>query len=51
MLVSKTLEKDKKAIFPYVLTNNVIRIKEKLLEKGFKLTDPMQWYFQQLPKK
>lgn len=51
VLVSKTLEKDKKAIFPYVLTNNVIRIKEKLLAIGFELTDPMQWYFQQLPKK
>lgn len=51
VLVSKTLEKEKKAIFPYVLTNNVIRVKEKLLEKGFQLTDPMQWYFQQLPHK
>jgi len=51
VLVSKTLEKEKKAIFPYVLTNNVIRIKEKLLAKGFQLTDPMQWYFQQMPRK
>ena len=51
VLVSKTLEKDKKAIFPYVLTNNVIRIKEKILAAGFQLTDPMQWYFNQLPQK
>lgn len=51
VLVSKTLEKDKKAIFPYLLTNNVIRVKERLLQIGFQLTDPLQWYIQQLPKK
>lgn len=51
VLVSKTLHANKKAIFPYVLTNNVIRIKEKLLAQGFELTDPMQWYFKQLPQK
>jgi acetoin utilization protein AcuB len=50
VLVSKSLEKHKKAIFPYLLTNNVIRVKERLLAAGFQLTDPMQWYFQQLPK-
>ncbi len=50
VLVSKSMEKDKKAIFPYLLTNNVIRVKERLLHTGFTLTDPMQWYFQQLPK-
>lgn len=50
VLVSKNLEKHKKAIFPYLLTNNVIRVKERLLAAGFQLTDPMQWYFQQLPK-
>ncbi|MFV0438682.1 MAG: CBS and ACT domain-containing protein [Desulfopila sp.] len=51
VLVSKTLEKDKKAIFPYIWTNNVARVKEKLLAQGFELTDPMQWYFKQLPQK
>lgn len=51
VLVSKSLEKDKKAIFPYLLTNNVIRVKERIVETGFQLTDPMQWYFQQLPHK
>ncbi len=51
VLVSKTLEKDKEAIFPYLQTNNVARVKEKVLAAGFTLTDPMQWYFKQLPKK
>lgn len=51
VLVSKTLEKNKKAVFPYLLTNNVARVKTRLLEAGFELTDPMQWYFNQLPQK
>lgn len=51
VLVSKTLEQDKQAVFPYLLTNNVVRVKKLLLEAGFELTDPMQWYFDQLPKK
>jgi acetoin utilization protein AcuB len=51
VLVSKTLEKDKEAIFPYLQTNNVARVKERVLAAGFTLTDPMQWYFEQLPKK
>ena len=49
VLVSKTLEPDKKAIFPYLLTNNVARVKERLMDSGFELLDPMQWYFDQLP--
>lgn len=51
VLVSRSLEKDRKAIFPYVMTNNVIRVKEKLLAQGFQLIDPMQWYFRQMPHK
>lgn len=51
VLVSKTLEQDKKAVFPYLLTNNVARVKTRLLEEGFQLTDPMRWYFEQLPRK
>ncbi|WP_136798368.1 MULTISPECIES: CBS domain-containing protein [Desulfosediminicola] len=51
VLVSKSLEQDRKAVFPYLLTNNVARVKTRLIEAGFELTDPMQWYFDQLPKK
>ena len=51
VLVSKTLQQKKKAIFPYILTNNVITVKKRLVELGFELLDPMQWYFDQLPKK
>ncbi len=51
VLVSKTLHEEKKAIFPYLLTNNVARVKKRLLDIGFELLDPMQWYFDQMPKR
>ena len=51
VLVARDWSSDKRAIFPYLLTNNVISIKKKLLEIGFELLDPMQWYLDQAPKK
>lgn len=51
VLVARLWDKDKRAIFPYLLTNNVIKVKKKLLEAGFELIDPMEWYLDQLPKK
>jgi acetoin utilization protein AcuB len=50
ILVARYWEEDKRAVFPYLLTNNVIRIKKKLTDMGFTLLDPMQWYLDQLPK-
>ena len=50
VLVAKYWDNEKRAIFPYLLTNNVISIKKKLLEAGFDLIDPMKWYLDQLPK-
>ncbi|RJQ70214.1 MAG: CBS domain-containing protein [Desulfobacteraceae bacterium] len=50
VLVARYWEKDKRAVFPYLLTNNVMRVKKKLQEMGFTLLDPMQWYMDQLPK-
>lgn len=51
VLVARFWNKDKRAIFPYLLTNNVINVKKRLLEAGFELIDPMEWYLDQLPKK
>ena len=51
VLVARYWDKEKRAIFPYLLTNNVINIKKKLLAEGFELLVPMQWYLDQLPKK
>lgn len=51
ILVARFWDTEKRAIFPYLLTNNVINVKRKLLEIGFELIDPMEWYLEQLPKK
>lgn len=50
VLVSQHWDGDKRALFPYLLTNNVINVKRKLLDEGFELIDPMEWYLNQLPK-
>lgn len=51
VLVARYWDQDKRAIFPYLLTTNVITIKQKLSEAGFELLDPMKWYLAQLPQK
>ena len=50
ILVARYFEEDKRAVFPYLLTQNVVRIKRKLKDLGFTLLDPMKWYLDQLPK-
>ena len=49
VLVARYWEKDKRAVFPYLLSNNVARVKKRLRETGFVLLDPMEWYIDQLP--
>lgn len=51
VLVARDWDDERRAIFPYLLTNNVITIKQKLIDQGFELLDPMGWYIDQLPKK
>lgn len=50
VLVARYWDKKKRAVFPYLLTNNVMKIKEKLIASGFELFDPMSWYLDQMPK-
>lgn len=50
VLVARTWDKGKRAVFPYLLTNNVARIKKKLSAMGYRLIDPMEWYIDTLPK-
>lgn len=50
VLVARVWDKKKRAIFPYLMTNNVINVKLKLIEQGFELIDPMKFYLDQLPK-
>jgi len=50
ILVAKYWEKEKRAVFPYLLTQNIGPVKRKLEKMGFSLLDPMEWYLDQLPK-
>lgn len=50
ILVARHWDEGKRAVFPYLLTSNVARVKKKLEALGFELLDPFQWYLDQLPK-
>ncbi len=50
ILVSRHWEKGMRAVFAYLLTNSVSRIKRKLTDLGFELLDPMEWAMDRLPK-
>jgi len=50
ILVARYWEEDKRAVFTYLLTQNVAHVKKKLSNLGFNLLDPMEWYLDQLPK-
>ena len=50
VLVAQTWESGNRAVFPYLLTNNVAKVKNKLKGMGYKLIDPMDWYLDKLPK-
>jgi acetoin utilization protein AcuB len=50
ILVARYWEENKRAVFPYLLTQNIVRVKKKLKDMGYTLLDPMDWYLDQLPK-
>lgn len=50
VLVARYWDEDKRAVFAYLLTQNIAHVKEKLTNMGFTLLDPMDWYLDQLPK-
>ncbi|NNF98796.1 MAG: CBS domain-containing protein [Desulfobacteraceae bacterium] len=50
ILVARYWEKDKRAVFPYLLTNNVGPIKRDLQALGYTLIDPMDWCLDEIPK-
>jgi acetoin utilization protein AcuB len=49
VLVARYWDKNKRAVFTYLLTQNVSHIKKKLQDLGLTLLDPMEWYIDQLP--
>ena len=50
VLVARYWDTDKRAVFTYLLTQNVAHVKKKLQDMGLTLLDPMEWYLDQLPK-
>ena len=49
VLVARYWDKNMRAVFIYLLTQNVVHLKKKLKNLGFTLLDPMEWYLDQLP--
>jgi acetoin utilization protein AcuB len=43
ILVAKYGDEGKRAVYPYLLTNNVAGVKKKLESMGFTLLDPSEW--------
>ena len=50
VLVARYWEEDKRAVFIYLLSQNVTRVKQRLEEIGFDLLNPMDWCIDQLPQ-
>ena len=50
ILVARHWDAGKRAVFPYLLTNNVVKVKKKLEGMGYTLLNPMEWSLDQLPK-
>jgi len=50
VLVARYWEDGKRAVFPYLLTSNVSRVKRRLKDMGYTLLDPMQWSLDELPE-
>lgn len=49
ILVARHWDAGKRAVFPYLLTSNVIKVKKKLEGMGYTLLNPMEWSLDQLP--
>jgi acetoin utilization protein AcuB len=50
ILVARHWEEGKRAVFPYLLTNNTAKVKKKLERLGYTLLNPMDWSMDQHPK-
>jgi acetoin utilization protein AcuB len=50
VLVARYWDENKRAVFTYLLAQNVAHVKKKLTNLGFTLLDPLEWYLDQLPK-
>jgi acetoin utilization protein AcuB len=47
ILVYRNWSPGKRAVFPYLLSKNVINLKQKLRNMGYNILDPVEWYLNQ----
>ena len=47
ILVYRNWSPGKRAVFPYLLTKNVVNLKRKLRNMGYDILDPIEWYIDQ----
>lgn len=47
ILVYRNWSPGKRAVFPYLLTKNVVNLKQKLRNMGYDILDPIEWYIEQ----
>ena len=47
ILVYRDWSPGKRAVFPYLLTQNVVNLKHKLRNMGYDILDPVEWYIEQ----
>lgn len=50
VMVARYWDKEKRAVFPYLLTQNITSLKKKFKKMGYEVLDPMKWHIDQLPK-
>lgn len=47
ILVYRNWSPGRRAVFPYLLTKNVVNLKQKLRNMGYDILDPIEWYIDQ----
>jgi acetoin utilization protein AcuB len=46
ILVHRNWSPGKRAVFPYLFTKNTLNLKRKLVNLGYEILDPVQWYLE-----
>ncbi len=49
ILVYRNWSPGKRAVFPYLLTQNVVNLKQKLRNMGYEILDPVEWCVEKRP--
>jgi len=50
VLVARHWQEGKRAVFPFLLAHDTVRVKNKLMALGFEIIDPLHWHIDELQK-